>query len=280
MVASTVALPNIRKLFIPDEGYVMVDCDLERADAQVVAWEAGDEVLKQMFRENADIHTENGMAIFKCSREAVHVGGSGSPRQKAKQAVHAINYLVQARTLAATIGITVKEAEYIINRWLDAHPEIRQWHERVWRELETTRTIRNKFGYRRYYFDRIDTSRLQEALAWVPQSTVALVTNKGLVNISEQLSEIDLLLQVHDSLVMQVPAMQMKDLAPRILECMDIEIPYDDPLHIPVNLAWSEASWGDCRKTTVVDGEFWYKPKNDNEPPTEKVIWPDEKTAQ
>ena len=51
MVASTISLPNVKKMFIPDEGYTIIDADLEKADAQIVAWESGDEELKQIFRE-------------------------------------------------------------------------------------------------------------------------------------------------------------------------------------------------------------------------------------
>ena len=43
MVASTIALPNVKKMFIPDEGYTIIDADLKKADLQIVAWEAGDE---------------------------------------------------------------------------------------------------------------------------------------------------------------------------------------------------------------------------------------------
>ena len=38
-----IKLPNVRKMFVPDLGYVVFDCDLAGADAQVVAWEAGDD---------------------------------------------------------------------------------------------------------------------------------------------------------------------------------------------------------------------------------------------
>lgn len=269
MVAQTVELPNIRKLFLPDPDHVIIDCDLERADAQVVAWEAEDEELKQMFREGSDIHTENAIAIFGGTQKSVKEGGSTSHRQKAKQGVHAVNYACQARTLAATLGITTKEAEDFINQWLGAHPKIAEWHDRVWKDLNQTRTVHNKFGYRCYYYDRIDIKRLQEALAWVPQSTVAIVTNMGLLEIHETLSEIDLLLQVHDSLVMQTPTHLIESLAKPILTAMSVEIPYPDPLTIPVNLAWSDTSWGDCRKTTHNGTEFFWADNGDS------VTWPE-----
>lgn len=265
MVAKTAELPNIRKLFIPDEGKVIIDCDLARADAQVVAWDAGDDVLKQMFREGADIHTENAKTIFGPS--------AGKPeRQKAKAGVHAVNYGVKGRTLAAALGVTVAEAEHFIDTWMAAHPPIKKWHERIENDLHTTRSIRNVFGYRRYYFDRLD-NLLSQALAWIPQSTVGLVTNFGLLNIYKNLPEVDLLLQVHDSLVMQCDRDKIAELAPKILEQMSVIVPYEDPLIIPVGFDWSEKSWGDVQKTVVVDGTFYWADDDDN--PTEPVQWPE-----
>src|SRR5215213_5100571 len=61
----SVDLPNIRKLFIPDPGYTIFDCDLSGADAQVVAWEAEDEDLKAAFKKGLKIHAKNAEDIFK-----------------------------------------------------------------------------------------------------------------------------------------------------------------------------------------------------------------------
>ncbi len=242
MPAETIELPNLRKMFIPDPGYTIIDADLEKADAQVVAWEANDDILKQMFREHVNIHEENAKVLFNVtSPTALHY-------HKAKQGVHAVNYGVQARTLADTLGITVREAESFISRWFAAHPAIVAWHARIDAELRMNKVVRNKFGFRCYFLDRYSPKLLHEALAWVPQSTVALVTNKGLLNIENNLPEVELLLQIHDSLLMQAPTHLCPEIYPKIRDEMLIPIPYEDPLTIPVNLAVSEKSWGDIEE--------------------------------
>ena len=227
------ALPAIRKLFIPDPGYLIADIDLDRADAQVVAWEADDPILKQMFREGVDLHSENAKAM-------------GVPRPKAKAGIHAINYGVQARTLASTLGITVAEAEAFINRWFQIHPWIAEWHERTMNQLMTSHTVQNAFGYRRFYFDR-PQGLLPEALAWVPQSTVALVINKAMVNLRNNLSWCQSLLQVHDSLVVQFPRSYLNR-REEIQKEFLVEVPYEDPLVIPVGMKVSDKSWGHCEE--------------------------------
>ncbi len=239
MVAKTVELPNIKKLFIPDHGMVIGDFDLAQADAQVVAWEANDDILKAIFRDpKRDLHNENAEAIY----------GRVTPdfRQKSKAGVHATNYGVRARTLAVTLGITVREAEAFIARWFDIHPGIVDWHKRIQSQLETDRTITNRFGYRRQYFDRID-SIFNQAVAWIPQSTVALIITKAINTIDGELPYVDFLMQVHDSVICQwYPRDQQRALL-GIRQAMETPVPYDDPLIIPAGAEISRRSWGDAK---------------------------------
>lgn len=239
--------PNLRKLFIPDRGCYMADLDQARADAQVVAWEAEDQILKQMFREGADIHAENAKAIWgERITQSPHFVGVW--RWRAKQGVHAVDYGAKARTLAKTLGCTVHEADQFINGWFGAHPEIKGWHKRVEMELMVNKAVSNKFGYRINFFQRIEDT-LPAALAWIPQSTVAIVTNKIWKNIVDNIPWVDILLQGHDSLVFQFPITHYNrrhEIEPHTR----IIIPYDDPLSIPVGLKLSTKSWGDCEKAS------------------------------
>ena len=242
-------LPNVRKIFTPDHGYEFWDADLDRADAQVVAAEANDDILRQMFREGADIHLENAKVIFGNER----LTKDSKERKLAKAGVHATNYGSSARTLAMALGITVREAERFQTRWFSAHPGISDWQDRVEDMLYTTRTVVNKFGFRRYYFERIE-SLLPEALAWIPQSTVALVISRGLVRITEEVPQVHCLLQVHDSLCGQWPKHLRNPMLRAVRDCMLVEIPYDDPLTIPVGFKVSDKSWGHCVDVKEVNG--------------------------
>ena len=254
MVAQTLELPNLRKLFIPDPGYVLLDCDEQRADAQVVAWEAGDEILKQIFREGLDLHHENAKMWFNVKYPTY------AHRQKAKKGIHAIHYIITARTLAKKLALTTKEAQALINRWFDIHPLIREWHEFLEACLQDNRTVYNKFGYQCYFFERL-TQCLKKAAGWVPQSTVALSINQGLIQVEDNIPEAQILLQVHDSGVLQVPKSLCPSIISRIQHHMHVEIPYDDPLTIPITVAASDKSWGDvkdwdlCKKIWQADND-------------------------
>lgn len=232
LIAAGLLFPNIRKLFIPDPGYTFFDMDLDRADLQVVVWEADDDELKAMLREGVDIHAQNALTL-------------GITRALAKAWVHGTNYGGGPRTMAINCGITVHQAEQMQSRWFAAHPGIKRWHDRTEQALREKRYVTNKFGYRRYYFERVD-GLLPEALAWIPQSTVGIYINKIWVNIYDNLPEVQVLLQVHDSLAGQIPTHKLAWYQERIKEQSQVIIPYDDPLIIPTGIKTSAISWGDC----------------------------------
>ncbi len=253
MVAQTIELPNIRKFFIPDPGYIIADADLAGADAQVVAWEANDEDLKEAFRKGLKLHIKNARDIFPekvrgWSDEAIKATDrSGGIYHNCKRAVHLSNYGGKPKTMAAVLNWTIRESDRFQTIWFDLHPGILDWHERVEDELQRTRSVSNKFGYRIVYFDRVETL-LPEALAWIPQSTVAINCRLGALNVYENLPWVKLLLEVHDNLVFQYPRSKhaSRDL---IRQQLQITVPYDDPLTIQWGLKTSEKSWGDAQPT-------------------------------
>lgn len=279
-----VALPNIKKLFVPDPGYVYVDIDLEQADAQVVAWESGCQRLKDLFHdETKDFHSENAFAFYEgikgetvgkynhpLDSGAIMVKAEDTWRKPLKAGAHATNYRTTAPTLAKALNCSTFDAEDFIRTWFILNPEIKDWHHRTEEEVMGRGYVENKFGFRRRFMGRIDHNTLAEAQAWVPQSTVGFVINHGWNNIERRINKFsafgssvtrtkDLVraaFQVHDSLVMQVRRDALSDLLPDIKECMLIEIPYADPLIIGLgNPEVSARSYGECKPFSWITGE-------------------------
>lgn len=241
--------PNVRKMFIPSSQHTVFDCDLKQADAYTVAWEAGDEVLKEIFRADEDLHRQNAIDIYGLPH-----GPDRHQRQMAKHGVHATNFGATPRTMAKKLDMTLHQATQFQARWFKLHPAIKKWQERVELELMKTRTVKNIFGYRRIFFGRVE-KLLPEALAWVPQSTTVNIIDKGLLNVARNIPEVQLLLQVHDSGVGQFLNEYYSWIRKEIQKCMLIELPYDDPITIPVEIECSRLSWGDCKKVPFEDDE-------------------------
>jgi uracil-DNA glycosylase len=257
MLGDPYQFPNIRDIFTPDPGYTWFDLDLERADLFVVCWEAEDEQLKAAMRLGTDIHLLNAYVITGKEPPPLeemiethpkyldHRGRMKLTREFAKVFCHGTNYGGQPRTMAAHTGRSVAEIDRAQRIWFGAHPGIKRWHDRVKTQVTTRRFVENLFGYRWYVFDRVD-SIIPEAIAWIPQSTVSIVINKIWMNVYCNLPEVQILMQVHDSLPGQFPTSRASELISKLREQSQILVPYPDPLIIPVSIKTSEVSWGDC----------------------------------
>lgn len=254
-----IVLPNVRKIFIPDPGFIMFEADLKGADAQVVAWEADDDDLKNAFRSGLDVHVKNAEDMWGSQFTRLSGHARNAKRQENKVAVHATNYGASSRTLAISLGWTVRDAESFQRRWFGLHPRIKSnFHNRIHSQLLSGRTVTNAFGYRRVFFDRSD-SCFAEALAWIPQSTVAHNTFIGALQLERKFwpHQLDrgyrgrdlegLLLQTHDSINFQFRLSSVPLIA-ELRSALAVVTPYPDPLVIPWELKSSTKSWGDLQE--------------------------------
>ncbi len=241
--SSGLALPNLRRLFIPDPGKTFFDIDLSSADLRIVTWEADEPEMKAMLKAGLDPYTE-------IAKEFYHdptITKKDPRRQTFKSFAHGTNYLGTAKGLAERLGLGVHEAEKTQQWYFGRFPKIKKWQDDLKDQVTKRRMVQNVFGYRQYFFDRIEGTIFNQAAAWIPQSTVACLINRGYVAVDRELPEVDILLQVHDSLAGQFDTGR-PELAERIRSLCEIELPYPgDPLVIPVGLVTSTVSWGDCR---------------------------------
>ena len=241
--SSGLVLPNVRRLFIPDPGKTFFDIDLASADLRIVTWEADEPTMKQMLKEGLDPYTE-------IAKEFYHdptITKRDPRRQTFKSFAHGTNYLGTAKGLAERLGLGVHEAEKTQRWYFDRFPRIEKWQMDLKDQVTKRRMVQNVFGYRCYFFDRIEGTIFNQAAAWIPQSTVGCLINRAYVAIDRELPEVDILLQVHDSLAGQFDTSRARELEARILQLAHIELPYEgDPLVIPVGLKTSTESWGGC----------------------------------
>lgn len=258
-------LPNIRSMYVPDPGFVFFDLDLDRADLQIVVRESGEQDWMEAMDAGVDMHLLNVYTLDRkepppleelierhqkdkdcicpstCYWE--HRQPRAYQREFSKVFVHATNYVGSAAGIASSVGKTVHEIDQAQKYWFSAHPGIKAWHERTLEQITRFRFIENRWGYKWFIFGRLE---LPEAVAWVPQSTVGILINKIWIAFAEQLPEVQVLLQVHDSLAGQMPLHRAAELVPKMKELSRIVIPYERPLTIPTHINTSTVSWGEC----------------------------------
>lgn len=242
-------LPNIRSMFIPDPDYAIFDADLMGAEAMYAAWKCGGN-FKADFISGRKIHVETMERFFP--REFA-INPKHEPQYtKCKNMMYGTLYAGKPRGISAAAAIP----ENIVSAFQDyfiygAHaryPEIAKWHEAAQLELQLQRTAHNEFGFRIYYFDRID-GLLPEAINWQCQSTIAIVCQRASILMEDHFPHADLLLQNHDSLVFQLHRSKISDLGPirKLLNSVRVPFPNGDDLYIPWGMAGSWKSWGDCK---------------------------------
>jgi hypothetical protein len=278
-------LPNIRSLFEPDPGHVLVEADLKSADAWTAAWDADARGLKEMFLRGDNPHNDNAQLLFGCVFEGGHIRRvrdidprhmhtNGMPYYDcAKRWIHATHFAAGARTVASVLALSQDHIERCQNWWREErHPEIGRWHRRVDAELRSRKmpVIHNAFGFRRVYtggapYGRSPGNLLGQALGWICQSTTAIVIGKAIERIDCSLDLIgrercgaclvcrgtpwQLLLQNHDSELMQLPREALTTtIIDRLREACDVAVPYPDELHIPVEIKYSTSHWGNMAR--------------------------------
>lgn len=240
-------LPNVRKLFIPDDGCTFFDIDLASADLRIVVWESDEPEMKAMLKEGLDPYTE----IAKEFYHDPSITKKDPRRQTFKAFAHGTNYLGTAKGLAERLGLSVHDAEKTQRWYFGRFAKIKKWQDDLKDQVFKRRMVQNVFGYRQYFFDRIEGTIFNQAAAWIPQSTVACLINRAYEAIDRDLtdsSKVEVLLQVHDSLAGQFPTADREFCVAEIVKRAEIELPYPgDPLVIPVGVKTSEVSWGDCK---------------------------------
>jgi DNA polymerase I-like protein with 3'-5' exonuclease and polymerase domains len=234
---------ELRSIFIPDEGNEFFDLDLSSADLRVVVWEADEQEMKALLAAGLNPYVE-------IAKEYYHDTGitKAHPKYRIFKAfAHGTHYLGTPEGMAGALGMSVIEVERLQRWYFSRFPRIRQWQEQFKAKVLSRRMVENIFGYRYYIFDRIDGRAINQAIAWLPASTIAILINHIWRNLYDNFPWIRVLLQVHDSLAGQYPIERRAEAQAAILSSSNIILPYPSSLVIPVGIKTSTKSWGDCK---------------------------------
>lgn len=258
---------ELRSVFIADPGMKFGNLDLEQADARNVGalcWNYFVETFGTEFAgryldacESGDLHTTT------CKLAWTNLQWPGDPkgdraiadqlayradsyRQLAKKLGHGTNYYGTPRTMAKHTKTDVSLIQDFQNRYFKGFPCIREWHARVKSMLKTSGEITTLFGRRRYFFGRpTEDSTIREAIAYAPQSMTADEINIGMLNLFRT-NRVQLLVQVHDSLLFQYPEDEEDEIIPLALDCLraPLTLKKGREFCVPVDakIGWN---WGD-----------------------------------
>lgn len=234
---------ELRRMFVPERGNVLVDADYSQIELRLLAHIAGDETMRQAFLSGEDIHTVTASQVFGVPTEAV----TKQMRSHAKAVNFGIVYGISAFSLAQDIGVSVYEAKEYIQNYLDRFSGVRRYMTEIVEKAKAQGYVETLM-HRRRDLPELTASNFatrsfgeRVALNMPIQGTAADVMKLAMVRVHDRLRreapEAKLLLQVHDELIVECPEKLAEGVARLLTEEMEGVMQLSVPLV-------AEAHWG------------------------------------
>ena len=218
---------EIRKMFVPKPGCVLVDADYSQIELRVLAHIAQDTVMQEAFCTGSDIHTATAAQVFGVGIDEV----TSLQRRHAKAVNFGIVYGISEFSLAEDIGVSRYEARAYIDNYLTNYRGVRTYMKEVVENAKAIGYTQTMYGRRRYIPElkssnfNIRSGAERIALNTPIQGTAADIIKLAMIRVeqalNENLPEAKLLLQVHDELIVECPeelALQAAELVSREME--------------------------------------------------------------
>lgn len=234
---------RIRAAFVPKdrENALILSADYSQIELRLLAHISGDETLIEAFRHGEDIHTTTAARVFNVFPEEV----TSEMRRAAKTVNFGIIYGQTSFGLSETLKITPGEAKDIIEKYFKTYPKINEYIYKTIKEARENGYVTTRYGRKRYLKDdlnsRIRTIRefAERAAINSPlQGTAADMIKLAMIKLHYRLKnsgfKAQLLLQVHDELVLEVPKNELDEVKQVVIECMELGQPLEVPLVVDI----------------------------------------------
>ena len=241
---------EIRKMFIPKAGCVLVDADYSQIELRVLSHIANDTDMQAAFQSGLDIHAVTASQVFGVPVENV----TALQRRHAKAVNFGIVYGISEFSLAEDIGVSRYEAKAYIDSYLANYHGVRTYMKQVVEDARQTGYTQTLYGRRRYVPElkssnfNIRSGAERITLNTPIQGTAADLIKLAMIRVDHalerQFPEARLILQVHDELIVECPETLAEDVA----ELISREMEQVAQLNVPL---CAEAAWG----------KSWYEAK-------------------
>ncbi len=200
---------EIRRAFIAEDGYVLVDSDYSQIELRVLAELSNEENLINAFINHEDIHSKTASEVFKVKLEEV----TSMMRSRAKAVNFGIIYGISDYGLGRDLDISRKEAKEYIENYLNYYHNIDSYMKNIVEQSKKNLYVETYFGRRRYIPElesrnfNIRSFGERIALNTPVQGTAADIIKIAMIRVYKKLKENNmksrLLLQVHDELIVE-----------------------------------------------------------------------------
>ena len=213
----------IRKVFVPEEGYVFLDADYSQIELRVLAHMSGDEMLIRAYREAQDIHRLTASQVFHVPFDEV----TDLQRRNAKAVNFGIVYGISSFGLSQDLSITKKEAADYINKYFETYPKIKGFLDGQIEMAKEKGYVVTMFGRRRPVPELKSSNFMQRAfgervamnspIQGTAADIIKIAMNRVYKRLTEEGLKSRLVLQVHDELLIETKVEEIEEVS-RILE--------------------------------------------------------------
>ncbi|MHB1757948.1 MAG: DNA polymerase I [Leptospirillum sp.] len=238
---------EIRKCFVAAPGSLLLSADYSQIELRLLAHMSGDGSLVEAFTQGEDIHSNTARRLF---------GEPVTPdsRRRAKTVNFGILYGMSSYSLAQSLGVTASESKEVIDRYFATYPGIEPFFSSILDEARKTGMVRTISGRIRRIPEVLSSDRrLREygermAVNTVLQGSAADLIKKSMVDLSRRLDALpdkgaNLLIQVHDELLLEVPSSMVEEISVLLKEVMEKAFDLNVPL--VVSTGWGK-NWVDA----------------------------------
>lgn len=239
----------IRKVFVPEEGFVFVDADYSQIELRVLAHCSGDKQLIEAYREEKDIHRITASQVFHTPFDQV----TDLQRRNAKAVNFGIVYGISSFGLSQDLSITRKEAAQYIEQYFHTYPGIKIFLDDAVKQAKDKGYAVTLFGRRRPVPELSSSNFMQRsfgervAMNSPIQGTAADIMKIAMIGVNDRLKSGNmksrLVLQVHDELLVEAWESEAEEVKKILKEEMEQAASLAVPLEIDMHTgkSWYEA---------------------------------------
>ena len=236
---------EIREAFIARDGYKLVGIDYSQIELRLLAHFSQDEALVNAFNSGLDVHMQTAIKIFGEEEAA-------NKRNIAKSINFGLIYGMGSKKLAATVGITTKEAKVYIESYFEAFSSVKPYLKSIEEKSVEDGFVKTLLNRRRL-FDYSSVGGMQkaaflrEAVNTVFQGSAADLIKLSMNKIHKKYKnneDVKMLLQIHDELIFEIKEDKINDIITDIKEIMINIHRLSIPLEVSVNIG---KSWGELK---------------------------------
>ena len=218
---------ELRRMFVAEQGRVLVDADYSQIELRVLAHVADDDAMIEAFRGGQDIHATTASKVYGVPVEEV----TPQMRSSCKAVNFGIVYGISDFSLAQDIGVTRKEAAAFIQSYLGTYPGVHHYMESIKQSARETGYVETLFGRRRALPElnsknfNLRSFGERAAMNTPIQGTAADIIKIAMLRVRDRLKaegfEARLILQVHDELILEAPEHEAERAAALLREEME-----------------------------------------------------------